>query len=272
MKGGSQTEEQPAAASDETGKEQAPTPVQVVNPVASFGDFARSAAMPVLGPLGTGLVVIVFVIFMLLKKEDLRNRVIHLAGRSRLSLTTRTLQEAGTRVSRYLLMQLLVNVTYGISIGIGLMFIGLPNALLWGMLTAVLRFIPYIGPWIGAFFPFALSIAVSNSWTMPILTVALFIVVELISNNIIEPWLYGSSTGAFASSDTRLGGFLDMDVGPGRTVACHAADGLPRGNRKVCASIVFSRCPSRRRTFSYRTRSLLPAAPRSRRGRGDEST
>jgi predicted PurR-regulated permease PerM len=178
--------------------EPAPTPavpVEVVNSGESVADLAQQFAAPVLGPIGTAAVVVVFVLFMLLKKEDLRNRVIHLAGRSRLSLTTRTLEEAGTRVSRYLLMQLVVNATYGIPIGAGLYFIGVPNALLWGVLTAIVRFLPYIGPWIGAFFPLALSLAVSNSWTMPLLTIALFVVVELLSNNVVEPWLYGSSTG-----------------------------------------------------------------------------
>ena len=170
-------------------------PVEIVSGGGGIGDLLRKAAGPILGPIGTAAIVVVFVVFMLLKKEDLRNRIIHLVGRSRLSLTTRTLEEAGDRVSRYLLMQLVVNVTYGIPIGVGLYFIGVPNALLWGVLTAVLRFIPYLGPWIGAFFPFALSLAVSNSWSMPLLTIALFLVVELLSNNVIEPWLYGSSTG-----------------------------------------------------------------------------
>ena len=172
-----------------------PMPVEIVSGSGGIGNLLQKAAGPILGPLGTAAVVIVFVIFMLLKKEDLRNRMIHLVGRSRLTLTTRTLEEAGDRVSRYLLMQLVVNVTYGIPIGLGLYFLGVPNALLWGVLTAVLRFIPYLGAWIGAFFPVALSLAVSNSWSMPLLTIGLFLVVELISNNLIEPWLYGSSTG-----------------------------------------------------------------------------
>jgi predicted PurR-regulated permease PerM len=171
------------------------TVIEVVNPSDTLGDFLRRAAAPVLGPIGTAAVVIVFVIFMLLKKEDLRNRVIHLAGRTRLSLTTRAIEDAGTRVSRYLLMQTVVNVIYSIPIGLGLMFIGVPNALLWAVLTAVLRFIPYIGLWIVAFFPLMLSLAVSPSWTMPMMTIGLFLVVELISSNVLEPWLYGESTG-----------------------------------------------------------------------------
>ena len=105
------------------------------------------------------------------------------------------MDEAGARVFRYLFMQLVVNVSYGIPVAIGLYFIGLPNAVLWGTCATVLRFIPYIGPWIAAAIPVALSLAVSPSWTMPLLTIGLFIVLELLSNNVMEPWLYGSSTG-----------------------------------------------------------------------------
>ena len=181
------------APKDEATADHAVVPVEVVNPTDYLSAFVQKVAAPVLSPLGTAAIVVVFVIFMLLKKEDLRNRVIHLVGRSRLSVTTEAIEDAGTRVSRYLLMQLVVNVIYSIPIGLGLMFIGVPNALLWGVLTAVLRFIPYIGLWIVAFFPVMLSLAVSASWTMPILTVALFLVVELISSNAIEPWLYGLS-------------------------------------------------------------------------------
>ncbi len=180
---------------DDGAKKTRAIPVEVVNPTNTFTEFAQKIAAPMLGPIGTAAIVIVFVIFMLIKKEDLRNRVIHLAGRARLSQTTRTIEEAGDRVSRYLLMQFVVNVTYGILIALGLMWIGVPNALLWGVLVAVLRFIPYLGPWIGAFFPLVLSLAVSVSWMTPLFTLVLFLVVELISNNVIEPWLYGSSTG-----------------------------------------------------------------------------
>ena len=142
----------------------------------------RDLAAPVVAPLGTAAVVIVFVIFMLLEREDLRDRFIHLIGRQRLHLTTQALDDAGKRISRYLLAQLIVNTTYGIPIGIGLYFIGIPNAILWGLLATVLRFIPYIGPWIASAFPIALSLAIAPSWTAPLLTLGLFLVVELISN------------------------------------------------------------------------------------------
>jgi predicted PurR-regulated permease PerM len=150
---------------------------------------------PLLGPIGTAALVLLLVIFMLLKREDLRSRLLRLIGQGRISATTRAMDDAGARVTRYLLMQLLVNVTYGMAVAIGLYFIGVPNAVLWGMCAAVLRFIPYVGPWIGAGIPIALSLAVSAGWTMPLLTLGLFVVLELLSNNVMEPWLYGSSTG-----------------------------------------------------------------------------
>jgi len=171
-------------------------PVQVVEvSKASPVDLIRSLLEPLVGPLGTSALVVLLVIFMLFQQEDLRNRLIRLIGQGRISVTSRAMDDASTRVSRYLLMQLVVNVTYGIPVAIGLYFIGVPNAILWGGLATVLRFIPYVGPWIGAAIPILLSVAVSPSWLMPVLTIGLFVVLELVSNNVVEPWLYGTSTG-----------------------------------------------------------------------------
>ncbi|MFT3990067.1 MAG: AI-2E family transporter [Luteolibacter sp.] len=167
----------------------------VENPSQNPFELARTWFAPVLGPLGTSALVFLLVAFMLLKWDDLRNRTVRLIGQGRISLTTRAMDDAGQRIRRYLLMQLVVNVTYGIPLAIGLYFIGVPNAILWGALATVLRFIPYIGPWIAATFPILISLAVSPSWLPPILTISLFVVIELISNNVLEPWLYGSSTG-----------------------------------------------------------------------------
>lgn len=179
-----------------------PVPVTVVNaneltsestsgPFKTVADFAA----PILGPLGTTALVIVFVIFMLLEREDLRDRVIHLVGQGHLQVTTQALDEAARRVSRYLLAQTIVNVTYGVPIGVGLYFIGIPNAALWGLLATVLRFIPYVGSWISSFFPLALSLAIAPGSNKFFLTLGLFVVVELGTANIVEPWLYGASTG-----------------------------------------------------------------------------
>lgn len=161
------------------------TPIQLVQVIIA----------PLLGPLGTAALVLLLVIFMLLKREDLRSRLIRLIGQGRISATTRAMDDAGARVARYLLMQLVINVTYGIPVAIGLYFIGVPNAVLWGACAIVLRFIPYVGPWIAAVIPIALSLAVSPGWIVPLLAVGLFVVLELLSNNVMEPWLYGASTG-----------------------------------------------------------------------------
>ncbi|MBA2585003.1 MAG: AI-2E family transporter, partial [Chthoniobacterales bacterium] len=148
-----------------------------------------------LGPLGTAGLVLLLVIFMLLKREDLRGRMIRLIGQGRISATTRAMDDAGSRVARYLAMQLLVNVSFGICIAVGLYFIGVPNAALWGAFASIMRFIPYIGAWIAAAVPFLVSFAVSTNWIAPILVLALFVVLELINANALEPWLYGASTG-----------------------------------------------------------------------------
>ena len=149
---------------------------------------------PVVGPLANSFVVIIVVIFMLMAGADLRDRLIHLVGRGRLRLTTQALDEVGQRISRYLRAQLIVNASFGLAIGVGLFFIGIPNAVFWGLLGMVLRFLPYIGAWIAAALPLALAIAIFETWTQPLLTVGLFVVVELIVSNVVEPWLYGAST------------------------------------------------------------------------------
>ena len=169
--------------------------VQVEPSSLSLTGLVQYLITPLLGPLGKAALVVLLVVFMLLRREDLRRRLIRLIGKGHISAATHAMEDAGARVSRYLLMQLVVNVSYGIPVAIGLYFIGVPNAVLWGAFAAVLRFIPYIGPWIAAALPIMLSLAVSPNWTMPLLTIGLFIVLELLSNNLMEPWLYGSSTG-----------------------------------------------------------------------------
>ncbi len=193
--------ELPGATKEET--EPTPTkaaperavPVKVVEEQSFLGDTIQTFLGSLMGALGTGGLVLLLVVFMLLQREDLRGRFIRLIGQGRISAITRAMDDASQRVSRYLLMQLVINVTYGIAIGAGLYFIGIPNAILWGGLAIVLRFIPYVGPWVAAAFPILLSLAISDRWEMPLFTLSLFLVIELISNNVMEPWLYGSSTG-----------------------------------------------------------------------------
>ncbi|HUG67375.1 MAG TPA: AI-2E family transporter, partial [Pirellulaceae bacterium] len=189
---------QPDLPNDGAGRGEMPYSVRVVSapasPLQAFGGMFGTL-LEFLGSIG---IVIVLVIFFLIRREDLRDRFIHLMGKGHVTLTTQMLEDANSRVSRYLSMLFVVNATFGISVGTGLYFIGVPNAILWGILAAALRFIPYIGPWIAAAMPIALSLAISTGWTMPLLTVGLFLVLELLSNNVMEPWLYGKNTGVSA--------------------------------------------------------------------------
>jgi len=172
-----------------------PIPVKVIEGRSAIPQLMQETLSAILSPLGTAALVLLLVIFMLLKREDLRGRLIRLVGQGRISTTTRAMEDAGRRVSRYLSTQFLVNTGYGICVAFGLQFIGVPNAALWGVLAAVLRFIPYVGPWVGALLPVLLSFAISSSWFTPLITIALFIVLEAIVSNLVEPWLYGANTG-----------------------------------------------------------------------------
>jgi predicted PurR-regulated permease PerM/CheY-like chemotaxis protein len=161
------------------------SPLQVIG--GTFGTL-----LPLLGSTG---IVIILVVFFLIRREDLRDRFIRLVGRGHVTVTTQVLEDAAMRVSRYLSMQFLINLIFGVVVAIGLYLIEVPNAILWGILATILRFIPYIGPWIAAAMPICLSMAISTNWLAPILTVALFVVLELFTNNVMEPWLYGKNTG-----------------------------------------------------------------------------
>ncbi|RWX22785.1 AI-2E family transporter [Rhizobium leguminosarum] len=150
---------------------------------------------PLLGPIASLGLIIVVVIFMLLEREELRDRFIRLVGYGDLHRTTEAIQEAGSRVAQYLLMQLVVNCAYGVPLALGLWAVGIPNPALWGMLAIVLRFVPYIGPVIATVLPLFLAFAVDPGWSLVLWVGAIFLVLELTSNNVIEPWLYGSRTG-----------------------------------------------------------------------------
>jgi predicted PurR-regulated permease PerM len=149
----------------------------------------------VLESLATAGLVIVLVIFMLIRYADLRARILYLAGYHRLTIATKALDEAGHRISRYLLMQSIINGSFGMAAGLGLFLIGVPYAILWGLLAAVLRFIPYVGPTIAAVLPSALSLAAFPGWGPPLLVIGLILFLELASNMIMEPLLYGQSAG-----------------------------------------------------------------------------
>jgi predicted PurR-regulated permease PerM len=143
---------------------------------------------------GAGL-AIVLVVFILLEREQLRNRIIRLAGYRRLAITTQALQDAGQRISRYLLMQSIVNGSVGIAFGLGLLVIGVPYGLLWGCLLAVLRFVPYIGVWVAVALPILLSLALFDGWLASAFVLGLFLALELVAYLVLEPWLFSQSAG-----------------------------------------------------------------------------
>ena len=169
--------------------------VQIVEPAASPTQVLRDLIGPLVRPFGTALVVIVLVAFMLLRLHDLRERIIRVIGRRNLYATTEALNDAGQRVSRYLLMQLLINTWTGLVVGFGLWALQVPNPGLWGALALVLRFVPYVGIWSAAVIPFLLSFAVSDDLSKPVLVLSLFGLLELFNYAVLEPWLYANHTG-----------------------------------------------------------------------------
>ena len=178
-----------------------PSALQKPREVVVQGDEATTfwpfspAAAPMFERLAGAGFVIVLTIFMLIRRENLRNRLIRLLGYGRLTITTRALEEAGQRISRYLVMQSLLNGSFGISVGIALFFFGLPYAFLWGFLAALLRFIPYVGSWAAAILPTALALAVFQGWLWPLLVFGLIVGLEIVIATILEPLLYGESAG-----------------------------------------------------------------------------
>ena len=176
------------------GKDQRP-PV-VVQPTEAFTFWpVPSAIGPMLERFASVGLVIVLVIFMLVQREDLRNRLIRLVGYGRLTSTTSALEEAGQRISRYLLMQTIINSTFGLAVGLVFYLIGMPYGALWGFLAAAFRFIPYVGAFAAAIMPSALSLAVFEGWLWPILVVGTFVGFELVCNMVLEPLLYAESAG-----------------------------------------------------------------------------
>lgn len=173
----------------------APVPVEVRQPDPGALESLRTLISPLVHPLATTGIIVIFVVFILLQREDLRNRLIRLAGSSDLQRTTAALDDAASRLSRLFLTQLILNGAFGVMIGTGLWLIGIPSAILWGILAAALRFVPYIGAVIAAAFPLALAVAVDPGWSMLLWTLVLFVVVEPAVGHVVEPMVYGRSTG-----------------------------------------------------------------------------
>jgi predicted PurR-regulated permease PerM len=169
--------------------------IQIAVPESTSWRDLRDWGMSILAPVGRAGIVAIFTVFMLLKREDLRNRLLRLAGHGQLNVMTQALDDAAGRVSRYIMMQFLVNAGFGIVFGAGLFWIGVPYAALWGALAAMLRIVPYVGTLVAATLPLALSLAVFDGWLKPLTVFLLVVGLELIVANVLEPWLYGTHVG-----------------------------------------------------------------------------
>jgi len=186
---------QPAQPPEAKSEEPKPAPVRLIEPPLTPTQIIQRVVQPLVDPLTMSGLIVVLVIFFLLEREDLRDRLIRLAGSHDLRRTTETINDAAQRLSRYFLAQTGLNIFFGVVVAIGLALIGVPNAVLWGILAALLRFVPYVGAFLAAAFPVALAFAVDPGWSMVLWTFALFIVLEPLVGQVLEPLLYGHSTG-----------------------------------------------------------------------------
>jgi predicted PurR-regulated permease PerM len=191
-----------------------PIPVEIRRPDATPLEIVQDVIQPLLQPLATTGIVVVFVVLFLLQREDLRDRFIRLAGAGDIRRTTEALNDASRRLSGYLLTQTMINAMFGLIIGGGLWVIGTPNPLLWGILAMLLRFVPYLGAPIAAIFPVALALAVDPGWSMLFWTAALFLTVEPIIGQVVEPLVYGHSTGLSAVAIVVAAAFWTWLWGP----------------------------------------------------------
>lgn len=215
------------------GTQQQPLVVELAARNSSVLAVARAVIEPLLGPLETTAIVLIVAVFILMQREDLRDRFIRLVGSRDLHRTTIAMDDAGKRLSRYFVSQLAVNACFGVVIGVGLWLIGVPFAVLWGVLAGLLRFAPYVGPLLAAVAPLTLAAAVDPSWWTTIYVALLFVIIEPLTGYVVEPLLYGHSTGLSPMS-VIVAAVLDVDLGPGRPHPLHASDALPRRHGAAC--------------------------------------
>lgn len=172
-----------------------PVPVEIRRTAFSPLEFVRNILGSLLNAMFAAAIVIVMVIFMLFQREDLRDRLIRLVGAGQINLTTKALDDAAHRVSRYLLVQLGLNAAFGVLAGVGLLLMGVPNPILWGVLAAMLRYVPYLGIWVAAAMPAAVALATNPGWLEPLGIFGLYFGIDLMVINFVEPVLYGNFTG-----------------------------------------------------------------------------
>jgi predicted PurR-regulated permease PerM len=183
------------AEREDAAEQPAPTPVVVVQPAATEIDYLAQIAGPALAPIGAAVMVLIFTVYLLIKREDLRNRMLMLAGIGRLNLVSHAFDDAGERISRYLIANVSVNTGIGVVFAGGLYAIGIPYAALWGALLALLRTVPYVGPLIGGLLPTLFALIYFPQWWQAGCVFALIVMLEALVSNFLEPWLYGSHTG-----------------------------------------------------------------------------
>jgi predicted PurR-regulated permease PerM len=191
----SQTGGQPGSSGILQQSPDKPITVEVKQPDPGALTTLAAIIEPLISPLTTTLIVVIFVVFILIQRQDLRNRFVRLAGSQDIQRTTAAIDEAGERLSKLFLTQIVFNAAFGLAIGIGLELIGVPSAPLWGLIAMIMRFVPYIGALVSAVFPLILAAAVGSGWEMLLMTGALFAVLELLAGQVIEPLVYGHSTG-----------------------------------------------------------------------------
>ncbi len=191
-----------------------PIAVQVATPPHTASEFVRDLVGPLTGILETAGIVVIFTLFILIKREDLRNRLIRLAGSGRLNVMTEAFDEASRRLGRYLFLQFAVNAGYGLLFGLGVYLIGIPHPLLWGVLGGLLRFVPYVGSPVAAVFPMVMALAVFPGWFHVGATFLLFLLLEITIGNLVEPWLYGAHIGVSSLAILVAAIFWGMLWGP----------------------------------------------------------
>src|SRR5258706_1212243 len=192
-----------------------PTPVEVHEPAPTPLQLAQRAFSPAIAPLETTFIVLVVTIFILLQREDLRDRLISLFGSGDLHRTTTVINDAAVRLSRYFVAQLGLNLSVGAVLALGLALLGVPRALLFGVVAALLRFVPYIGIWIAAVLAVALAASTQPQWTMAVWTLILFIVVDVVAGQVVEPLLHGRRSGLSPLAVGVAANFCGWLWGPG---------------------------------------------------------